>query len=70
MMTSNQALVDSDLVRRVVGEYREMPGLSVTLPQASRLWGLPPDTCRALVDILIEKGFVRRTCDGKIVRAE
>jgi len=29
-----------ELLLRVEGEYREMPGLSLTVPQAERLWGL------------------------------
>ncbi len=69
-MATTQALINPDIVRRIMGEYREMPGLNLTVPQASRLWGLSPDTCCAVVEKLIEKGFVRRTCDGKIVRAE
>jgi hypothetical protein len=34
-----------DLLRRVEGEYREMPGLCVTARQAERLWGLDSTTC-------------------------
>ena len=29
-----------DLTRRAQAEYREMPGLSLTLAQAQRLWGI------------------------------
>jgi hypothetical protein len=28
------------LVERVLGEYREMPGLALTIEQARRLWGV------------------------------
>ena len=34
-------------IERVRGEYREMPGLSLTMKQAERLWGLEPSACRA-----------------------
>jgi hypothetical protein len=33
------------LFERVRAEYAEMPGLSVTLPQAQRLWALDRATC-------------------------
>ena len=33
------------LLLRIEGEYREMPGLSLTVSQAERLWGLDSSTC-------------------------
>lgn len=57
-----------DLVVRVRGEYREMPGLALTLPQAQRLWGLEPSTCQTLFDLLVEARFLRRTPRGRFVR--
>ena len=41
---------------RVRGEYREMPGLRLTLAQASRLFTLEPATCAALLDTLVTNG--------------
>ena len=32
--------IDARLVERVLGEYREMPGLALTIEQARRLWGV------------------------------
>jgi DNA-binding IclR family transcriptional regulator len=55
------------LLTRVRGEYREMPGLSLTLAQACRLWQLDPRTTRRLLDALIRGGVVYRTGAGRFV---
>jgi hypothetical protein len=55
-------------LERVRGEYRDMPGLSLTERQAQRLWGLEPADCRAVLDVLIATGFLRRTNEGGYVR--
>jgi len=60
--------VDDDLMMRVRGEYREMPGLSLTIPQAQRLWGLDDSTCQTLFERLVETRFLRRTRYGRFVR--
>jgi hypothetical protein len=54
---------------RVRAEYLEMPGLSLTRPQAQRLWGLEVEACEALLRTLLESGFLRRTSHGGYVRA-
>jgi predicted transcriptional regulator of viral defense system len=59
----------SPLVRRIEGEYHEMPGLKLTEAQARRLWGLDPNTCRVVLVTLMQKRFLRRTADGMYVRA-
>jgi hypothetical protein len=33
-----------------VGEYRQMPGLALTMDQARRLWGGDAGTCRCVID--------------------
>jgi hypothetical protein len=55
------------LLRRIQGEYLEMPGLRLTPGQAERLWGLPPHECDALMRILVALRFLRRTSDGAYV---
>jgi hypothetical protein len=35
-----------ELARRIEAEYGEMPGLSVTLRQAQRLWAVDRHTCQ------------------------
>src|SRR5262245_7291557 len=42
-MTPNKTL--ESLLRRIEGEYLEMPGLQLTREQAQRLWVLDCDTC-------------------------
>lgn len=57
-----------DLAARVQGEYREMPGLSLTAAQAQRLWCLDADTCAAVLSWLVERDFLRRTAVGNYIR--
>ena len=58
-----------DLVRRVRGEFLEMPGLTLTFAQAERLWGLERDLCRQVINVLIGAEFLRCTPAGMIARA-
>ena len=53
------------LVTRVKSEYVEMPGLSLTLPQAQRLLGLDRTTCEALMRDLVATGFLTNTAAGR-----
>lgn len=55
-------------LRRIEGEYREMPALSVTAPQAQRLWGLDSMTCGFVLMTLIQRGVLKRTASGTYVR--
>ena len=57
-----------ELLQRIEGEYREMPGLSVTARQAERLWGLDSTTCGFVLMTLIQRGILRRTASGTYVR--
>ena len=43
------------LVRRVYGEFYEMPCLRLTAPQAQRLFGLSADVCQRILARLIEE---------------
>jgi DNA-binding GntR family transcriptional regulator len=58
----------SALVERIRGEYREMPGLSLSSDQARRLWGLDERVCREVLTALVESGFLRRTPQGAFVK--
>ncbi|PYQ96725.1 MAG: hypothetical protein DMF97_14975 [Acidobacteria bacterium] len=49
------------LATRIRAEFQEMPGLTLTLPQAQRLWGLPPDVCARVVDVLLEGAVLKRS---------
>jgi hypothetical protein len=56
------------VVDRVRGEFVEMPGLELTLPQAVRLWTLGADDCRFVIDALVDAGFLKWTTRRTIVR--
>ena len=57
-----------DMIGRIQAEYAEMPGLSVTLPQAQRLWGIDYPTCIAVFRVLTDREVVRRTPRGQYIR--
>lgn len=57
------------LVHRIQSEFLEMPGLRLTIEQASRLWALDRDTSRAILDRLTDAGFLSRNREGAYVRA-
>ena len=59
-----------DVLRRVRGEFIEMPGLRLTLAQAQRLWGLDRHACDALLGALVDAKFLFRTRDGAFVRSD
>jgi NAD(P)H-nitrite reductase large subunit len=56
------------LLQRVREEYREMPNLRLTPSQATRLFGVEPSECAALLDALVNEHFLTRTADGLFVR--
>ena len=62
--------IDSRLLERVLAEYREMPGLALTIEQARRLWGCDAMTCQRIVDVLVERHVLRWTRDRRLIRAE
>jgi hypothetical protein len=74
-MTNTLARIDTEaetiheLTRRVQAEYAEMPGLSLTLVQAQRLLAIEQPTCAAVFKALIKRGVLRRTAEGRYVRA-
>ena len=55
------------LVRRVRGEYYEMPGLRLTLAQASRLWQVDAAVCAAVLGRLVKDRVLHRTREGHYV---
>jgi hypothetical protein len=58
-----------ELLVRIQGEYREMPGLMLTEAQAQRLWGLDRLTCTFVLGTLVERNFLRRTHLGTYLRS-
>ena len=63
-----QAAALHEILRRIEGEYREMPGMCVTAPQAQRLWGLDSTTCEFVLRTLVDRRFLRRTSRGTFVK--
>jgi hypothetical protein len=53
------------LLHRIWDEFDEMPGTSLTLPQAARLFGVPIDVCDRILVSLVQDGRLRRTQDGR-----
>jgi hypothetical protein len=55
------------LLSRIRGEYLEMPGLRLTLAQASRLWQVDAATCHEALDALLTERFLHRTAEGAYI---
>jgi len=53
------AFTDDRLLRRVHGEFLEMPGLRLTLEQACRLWNVDTATSRDVLNQLVDEQFLR-----------
>jgi hypothetical protein len=70
-MTPEQPVrATEEVLRRVQGEFLEMPGLRLTVPQARRLWGLDAASCDALLGALVDAKFLFKTRDGAFMRIE
>src|SRR5262245_10937838 len=46
---------------RVRAEFEEMPGMTLTVLQAARLFGLQQDTCQEIVERLVASAYLRWT---------
>ena len=55
---------------RVRAEFVEMPGLTLTVRQASRLFGLEHEVCRQVVDRLVHTEFLRWAGAGVVARGD
>ena len=64
MNESTRVTTQDEILRRIRGEYLEMPGLRLQPEQARRLWGLDAQTCIHLLQALVDKGFLCRGADG------
>ena len=54
----------TSLAIRVWGEYKEMPGLRLTVRQAARLFSVAPEVADAVLDELRRASFLSRSADG------
>ena len=53
------------LLRRVRGEYREMPGMRLTIEQAMRLWDIDRQTCAVAFDSLVASHYLEIDGSGR-----
>jgi hypothetical protein len=61
MMTLTHICEDEQrLCTRIQAEFREMPGLTLTLPQAARLFSVDLDRCERVLATLVEEGHLVR----------
>ena len=67
-MKSEASASSGGLDLRARGDYLDMPGLSLTLVQAQRLWGLDRRTCAKVMSKLVQDGCLRQRPDGSYVR--
>lgn len=59
MTTLTMAITSSQGLRtRIVTEYREMPTLCLTIPQAARLLQIPAKECAEMFADLERRGFL------------
>jgi DNA-binding IclR family transcriptional regulator len=63
--TCQDAPRSSALISRILGEFKEMPGESLTLLQASRLFGLPEATCLRILIRLVDADAIYIRDDGR-----
>jgi hypothetical protein len=57
------------LLRRARGEYREMPGMRLTIEQAMRLWDLDRQCCQSLLSSLVDAHFLEVDQHGRYRKA-
>ena len=70
--TSSGVLAQQDprapIAERVRGEFREMPGLVLTVAQARKLWSLDAAVCTDVLTYLVSAGFLCQRADGTFCR--
>lgn len=52
------------IVRRITAEFREMPGLVLSIKQATRLLGIDESACERIFASLAKDGLLRRRTGG------
>ena len=57
------------LIERVRAEYREMPGLSLTVEQVSRLMGVHLSLCQRVLHALVVDGVLYHSRSGHYTSA-
>jgi hypothetical protein len=70
-MTDDQQMGEAfaAAVRRAQAEFLEMPGLQLTVAQASKLWHFDAALCIAVLSRLVEQRFLVETRNRSFARA-
>jgi len=55
-------------IQRMRGEFEELPGLTVTVPEAVDRWGHDTDELQIVLDTLVDVRFLERSLDGAYAR--
>jgi hypothetical protein len=58
------------LVRRVHAEFLDMPGLTLSVAQAARLFGLPAPVCARVFGELLDESLLCLTAAGRYTLAK
>jgi hypothetical protein len=61
-------VIVKELLERVQAEFREMPGLRLTVGQTKRLCGITQPLCQVILDDLVKSGFLCANGDGTYAR--
>ena len=61
-------MLHKTMLERICAEFREMPGLRLTLEQAQRLCGVEPTLCKAVLDALVDAKFLCVKSNGTYAR--
>jgi len=64
-----QTSEDDLLLRRARGEYREMPGMRLTIDQAARLLNVDRQTCARILDALVASHYLDIDSSGRYRKA-
>lgn len=55
--------MDTMLIARIRREFKDHPGIAVTLPQAEILWSVNHQRCTEVFDELLSEGFLKKVDD-------
>lgn len=58
------------VARRVLAEFHEMPGMTLTRRQASKFFGLDERVCGMVIDMLLDASYLRETAGGRLIAAD
>jgi len=68
MITSSER-TEREVLRIVLAEFAEMPGIRLTMAQCCRLWNLEEPVCARVLAALIDQGFLARDARAWFHRA-